>query len=67
MSSIKSYYFDFNRCLNVLKGILSKVVKENGHIDVLCNNAGIGDESDISKLININLVGRNSVISDVIS
>ncbi|CAB4035033.1 Hypothetical predicted protein, partial [Paramuricea clavata] len=40
---------------DIFEGILSKVVKENGHLDILCNNAGIGSEDDIEKLISINL------------
>ena len=33
-------------------------MKENGHLDILCNNAGIGCEDDIEKLISINLVSK---------
>lgn len=40
----------------ILWGILSKVVEENGHIDILCNNAGIGPTDDVKKLVSTNLV-----------
>lgn len=37
------------------EGILSKIVNDNGHLDILCNNAGIGGTDDIEKLVSINL------------
>ncbi|XP_028405588.1 15-hydroxyprostaglandin dehydrogenase [NAD(+)]-like [Dendronephthya gigantea] len=37
--------------------ILSKVVRENGHLDILCNNAGIGPSSnDVENMVCVNLV-----------
>lgn len=45
-----------------LTEILSKIVKDNGHLDILCNNAGIGPTDDIEKLVSINLVGDNLCI-----
>ncbi len=38
-------------------GIISNIVKENGHLDILCNNAGIGHSDDVAKVVCINLVG----------
>lgn len=31
-------------------------MEENGHLDILCNNAGIGSTDDVLKLMSINLV-----------
>ncbi|XP_028400418.1 15-hydroxyprostaglandin dehydrogenase [NAD(+)]-like [Dendronephthya gigantea] len=40
---------------NKIEGILSNIVKENGQLDILCNNAGTADEMNIDKVIRINL------------
>ncbi|XP_028400405.1 15-hydroxyprostaglandin dehydrogenase [NAD(+)]-like isoform X2 [Dendronephthya gigantea] len=40
---------------NKIEGILSNIVKENGHLDILCNNAGTADGTNIDKMISINL------------
>ena len=39
-----------------VKGILSNIVKENGHLDILCNNAGVGHSDDVEWVVCINLV-----------
>ena len=39
------------------KDILTKIAEENGSLDILCNNAGIGPTDDFQKLIDVNLTG----------
>ena len=39
-----------------LKVAYEKVIKQFGHLDIVCNNAGIGDELDWERTIDVNLV-----------
>lgn len=41
------------------KGILSNIVKEHGHLDILCNNAGV-ESGSVQVVVSINLVSENS-------
>ncbi len=50
-----------NTSFNNLPGIISNIVKENGHLDILCNNAGIGHSDDVAKVVCINLVGAINI------
>lgn len=50
-----------------MKGILSNIVKENGHLDILCNNAGIGHSDDVEKLVCINLVSGTALYNQFVS
>ncbi|KAK3776119.1 hypothetical protein RRG08_046786 [Elysia crispata] len=43
-----------------LKQSFNAAVSKFGHIDLIVNNAGIGDESNMEKMIKINLVGAIS-------
>ena len=43
-----------------------EVIKQFGHLDIVCNNAGIGDEVNWEKTIDINLVSYSNVYSQAV-
>ncbi|XP_020894863.1 15-hydroxyprostaglandin dehydrogenase [NAD(+)]-like [Exaiptasia diaphana] len=40
-----------------LKSAMNTVIKEHGKLDILCNNAGVAEQPDLEKTLNINLGG----------